>query len=79
MRGAGFFADTTEYQLLYADSELPLKMSPKEIAPIIQAIEGKRISAAYALEPQIRLEEKGRIRMTARRLVFHTTIARPVK
>jgi hypothetical protein len=71
--------DTTEYQLLYADSELPLKMSPKEIAPILQEIEGKRISAAYALEPQIRLEEKGRIRMTARRLVFHTTMARPVK
>jgi len=65
----------TEYLLFYSDSKEPLRMSPKDITPILQDIMMNNITRAYAVDPVVRPQERGRLTVSARRFVFHTSSA----
>lgn len=65
---------STEYHLYYAGSNNALKMKSVEITPILQAIKMGQVSQAYAVDPVIRLEGNGKLAISARIFVFHTSI-----
>jgi len=71
--------DGTAYKLLYADSDVPLVMEPNEITPILQEIMQNRITAAYAIGSTVQIREHGRITLSAKEFVFHTSLIREQK